>query len=632
MRLLKLSLENFKGIRRFTFEPQGKSVRLLGENASGKTSCADAFSWLLFGKDSLGRSDFEIKSLDKNGQALHGLDHAVEAVLEMDGTETTLRKAYREKWTKRRGSAEKEFTGHTKDHFIDGVPVTQSEYEERVALIGSEKVFRLLTNPVDFAERLHWQERRELLLQVCGDISDQNVIASTPDLADLTEILAGRSIDDHRKVAQAQKRKINEELGRVPIRIEEVSRNLPEGPNIDGAQDRVLALREERRAAEAELSRIETGGEVAEKTKRLREIESGLIEEANRAAAKKNEAVRKLRDELSDKEQAQAGAVRSAERIRKDIGMRTPDIERLEVGMKKLREEWYTLDKQTLEPIEGDDLCPTCGQTLPEDQVEAAREKAQAEFNSRKAQRLADIAEQGKADRARADEIKTEIEKWRREAEEADHAAKELQGYVEKLRNDLKKAESVVPEISTGGRQERHALEEEIEKVRNDRAGAVAAVSSKIEKLNQEIVGCEAAMSTAEQRRAGLDRIEQLKRQERRLYLCDEFTRCKVSMLTDRINSRFELARFKLFNVLVNGGIEECCEITYQGVPWSSLNTGAQVNIGLDVIRTLSEHYGVTPPIFVDHSESVTKLLSTPGQQIQLVVSESDKTLRMEEL
>jgi len=103
-------------------------------------------------------------------------------------------------------------------------------------------------------------------------------------------------------------------------------------------------------------------------------------------------------------------------------------------------------------------------------------------------------------------------------------------------------------------------------------------------------------------------------------------------MLTDRINSRFELARFKLFDIQVNGAIAECCEVTYEGVPWTSLNTGAQVNIGLDMIRTFSAHYGTAPPIFIDHSESVTQLLETPGQQIRLIVSDAYQELHVEEV
>ena len=114
----------------------------------------------LFDKDSQNRADFEIKTIDpKTGKAINGLDHEVEGTLEIDGKELTLRKNYYEIWTRKRGIAEKVFTGHSTDHTINKVPVKKSEYEERIAQIaGSESTFRLLTDPGYFNEVLHWRD------------------------------------------------------------------------------------------------------------------------------------------------------------------------------------------------------------------------------------------------------------------------------------------------------------------------------------------------------------------------------------------------------------------------------------------------------------------------------------------
>jgi len=61
MKLLSLTLKNFKGIRSFTLDAQGCDISVFGDNATGKTTLADAFMWLLFDKDSANRKDFEIK-------------------------------------------------------------------------------------------------------------------------------------------------------------------------------------------------------------------------------------------------------------------------------------------------------------------------------------------------------------------------------------------------------------------------------------------------------------------------------------------------------------------------------------------------------------------------------------------
>ena len=74
---------------------------------------------------------------------------------------------------------------------------------------------------------------------------------------------------------------------------------------------------------------------------------------------------------------------------------------------------------------------------------------------------------------------------------------------------------------------------------------------------------------------------------------------------------------------MINGGVEECCETLYNGVPYSTgLNTGHKIIVGLDIINTLSEHYGFRPPIFVDNAESVTDLPEMQAQVIRLVKPE----------
>ena len=137
-------------------------------------------------------------------------------------------------------------------------------------------------------------------------------------------------------------------------------------------------------------------------------------------------------------------------------------------------------------------------------------------------------------------------------------------------------------------------------------------------------------------------RIEELKDHEKelaakyeelegQLHLCDEFTRQKVNLLEQRINSRFELAKFKLYDMQVNGGLKECCEVTFDGIPWGSLNSAMRLNVGLDIIDALSEHYGLTLPVWIDNAESVTDIKSTKAQQIQLVVDPDCPELTLKE-
>ena len=275
MKLLKLQLANFKGQKEFVFEPQGKNADILGDNATFKSTTYDAFLWLLFNKNSENKKDFEIKTLDANNNPLRGLEHSVEAVLQLGTEVLTLKKVFQEVWTKKRGEAKATFTGHTTNHFIDGVPVSKGDFSARIDQIAKEDLFKLLTNPSYFNEQLHWQERRATLIEVCGDVSDGDVIASNSKLAKLPAILGKRALEDHRKVILSRRSEINKELDKLPVRISEVHRGLPDikGYNAATLDATITKLRKQVQGKRQELSVVTAGGEAATLTKQVRELE-----------------------------------------------------------------------------------------------------------------------------------------------------------------------------------------------------------------------------------------------------------------------------------------------------------------------------------------------------------------------
>ncbi|HHT29678.1 AAA family ATPase, partial [Petrimonas mucosa] len=637
------------GIREFTLDAQGENISVFGDNATGKTTLFDAFSWLLFDKDSANRKDFDIKTLTEDGQAIHGLDHEVEAVLLLDsGKELTLKKTYREKWTKKRGSAKAEFTGHTVDHFIDGVPVQKKEYDARIADIIDEETFKLLTNPKYFNEHLHWQKRRQILLEVCGDVSDAEVIASDKALARLPKILQGRTLEDLRKIITSKRAKINDELKKIPVRIDEAQRSLPDISHIDADQlpADIEELRSHIREKEQELQRIQSGGEVAEKRTKLREIEGELLDLKNKHRGKVDSMVDGKRKVLQTLQTSVIELKNIIKLISSEQEYALKDIDRREKKMAELRAKWNTVNNETPN-INIDDTCPTCGQSLPQDRVQEAREKALADFNRRKAERLEAITAEGKAEAAAVSELRSEMEERDKKIGSAVNELAQLEEEVSALRDEVNSI------VASGGditqepayRQklaEKAAIEKEIAQLQADSREAVAKVKAYIERLTQALYALQTDQVKLKHHKDGLARIEELGQQERdlaaeyerleqELYLTEEFIRAKVNLLEKKINSRFKLARFRLFDVQINGGVVECCETTYQGVPYSGgLNNGHRNAVGMDIINTLSEHYDFYPPIFVDNAESITVLPDMKAQVIRLVVSEADKFLRVE--
>lgn len=646
--LQTLVLRNFKGVRDFILESNGHGVDVHGDNAVGKTTLFDAFTWLLFDKDSQNKKDFQIKTLDSRGNVIHGLEHEVEATLIIDGKKTTLRKVYSEKWTKKRGSATAEFSGHTTDYFVDGVPVKMNEYKDRVDQIVSEDIFKLLTSPTFFNEQMKWQERRKILMDVCGDVSDEEVISGNSTLAKLPSILNGRSIEDHRKVIAARRADINKELDKIPIRIDEVQRSMPDisALNEKSLQQDITALKEQIDGKESEAFRIRSGGEIVVKEKRLREIESELLEIKNQLQSDTLEKVALKRQDVS----AIKGQYSELQRQISDklwsIDRNNQRINSAQDEASRLREQWHEVNAETTEHHH-DESCPTCGQSLPEEQIQAAHQKAQADFNRRKAERLELITAKGRVAASEAKRLQEEnialneqVESLRQQL-----TIKEKELFI--AEEELHTLQSSIVDVETAPqyinkKQEAESIQKEIDQLRVSAQDATAKVREEIAILKFKVEALEQDKAKFSQVLTAKQRLEELSARERELaveyerleqelFLTEEFIRTKVNLLEEKINNRFRFARFKLFKQQINGGMEEICETTFNGVPYSSgLNNAARINVGLDIINTLAEHYGITAPIFVDNAEAVTKLINTHGQQIRLVVSEKDKQLRVE--
>lgn len=128
IRLKQLVIQDFKGIKELNID-FSKTTNIYGENALGKTTIFDAFTWLLFDKDSKNRSTFDIKPLNSNNQVIRGLNPTVTGVLNIDGTELKLTKIYQEKWVKKTGEAEKTFNGNSSTYEINEVPVKKKRIQ-----------------------------------------------------------------------------------------------------------------------------------------------------------------------------------------------------------------------------------------------------------------------------------------------------------------------------------------------------------------------------------------------------------------------------------------------------------------------------------------------------------------------
>ena len=640
LKLLSIELTHFKGIKSFRLDANGEDVVVYGDNASGKTSVFDAFVWLLFNKNSQNKTDFDIKTLTEAGDHLHGLSHEVEAKFEIDGIKKlTLKKVYAEKWTKKRGSAESTFSGHTTDHFIDEIPKKKKEFDEKVAELIKEDVFKLLTSPTYFNEQLHWQKRRDVLLQVGGDISNDEVVAANKELASLPSILGDRSIEDHRKWLTSQRAGVNAQLDKLPVRIDEVQRSLPDVSGLDESliAQEIEFLQSQLQEKEDEHSRIRNGSEVSSKENELRLIQGSLIDIKNRLQASAHDEVMKTRREAAQKQDDTDSLEQSLNSKKRLLTSHEETVSTLTKQADTLRDLW-TKENQCAFEHEAETECPTCKQELPEDEVAAVTERALSAFNLKKAEKLESISSDGKRKKVTIEESNQAIEKLEAEIAEIEQNWQDAKEQLIEVQARYQTEQKSIPDPNENTEyqeQSKKADEKqaEINELKQSSAGAIEKVLSEIQKFKSEIKVLEVDQSKFTLIENSKTRIAELEAEEkklaahyedleRQLFLTEEFIRTKVQLFEERINSHFQYARFKLFDSQINGGLTETCETLYKGVPYgSNLNDAARINVGLDIINTLSAHYGFYAPIFIDNSESVTKLIKVDSQVIALEVS-----------
>ncbi|MFP5182758.1 AAA family ATPase [Bacillus altitudinis] len=642
IRLAELHLSNFKGVKSFTLETGGESAKVYGDNATGKTTLFDAFTWLLFDKDSQNKKDFEIKTLSKDNKAVSGVEHEVSAVLLIDGKSVELKKVYSEKWTKKRGSAKQVFSGHTTDYYVNDVPVKKKEFTEKVNDIISEDIFKLITSPSYFNEQMKWQDRLNVLMEIGGAVTDEDVISKNNSLSKLQSILDGKSLDEQKRILAEKRKKITKLLEQYPVRIDEINRSIDDVSDLNHEQ-----LKEELKALESSLMALEDkvrsirSDAGADRKKRMLQLEGDLQQIMNEYDSKrfqvvneKKEAYYKAKNDLSQIQNDLSNLITKKEHLTSFLSQ--IDKERFE-----LREEWSKKYEESFEDHQTD--CPTCGQSLPEEKIQAAIEK----FNLQKSAFLERIADKGKQLGIEYDNKQNELYEVDEQLQKLNLEEKFKASNLEKLKENMEQAEASIAPLSDNPMyldkvEELEKINNEIQSDEQETSGAVQTINEQIKEKKQEMKLVLNDLLCIDKAKQALKRIEELKDEERKMadeyneveqqsFLIEEFIRTKMNLMEERINSKFKYARFKLFEEQVNGGLTETCETLYEGVPYSKgLNNAARINVGLDIINTLNEHYGISAPIFVDNSEAVTCLIDVNAQVISLIVSDKDKQLRVE--
>ena len=672
MMLKSLHLENFKGSKLLDVNFTEKT-KIKGQNASGKTTVFDAFTWLLFNKNSAGEEKFNVRPLDKDGKRIDNVEIKVAAVLDVDGKEVELSKVQKQNWVKKRGTDIVTLQGNVNSFEIDGYPKSEADFKEYISsLAQSEDMFKMLTNPQYFSS-MKWKDQRDILMKLVAEVSDVELAQTDAKYAPLIdELEKAPSTDDIRAKFSKALSEWKKKQAEIPVRIDEAEKSKVD---VDVAEQEL---------AKADLERQITG--IAEQLKSASKVVDNLEQqkfelqfEINDCKRKANESLIKERRALEDRKDEATRKFNDLHKkitiLERGIGDKKRRIEALNGEKSELGKQYnaeitkvfdeapYLFDESKWVFDENSTVCSLCGQKLPEDKIEQLK----ADFETRKAKAKADAADKLKAAKFSFDnhkkvelnristlgnEKKAEVEALKAEIVDAEKNFPELRKQETeqtKIENECIKKLSELPEEADLSANEDYEalmkkeadLQAQIDSARANSTDTSALEQKKAE-LETALEDAKAIIVQAAKNVEVDERIAELQAeqkeigqkvadQEQMLYLLEEFIRFKLNKVSESINSHFKTVNFKLFEMQLNGGMKDCCECTVNGVPYSTLNSGHRIVAGLDIIRSLSELYGVSVPIFVDNAESLNEfnVPDIDAQLILLSVSE-DKQLKVE--
>ena len=635
----QIALQNFKGCNNATYTFDGKNVTVCGSNGSGKTTIFDAFTWLLFGKDSLGNAKFEIRPLDKDGKQIDNVEICVAATLDIDGKEVELKKTQRQNWVKKRGTQNPVLQGNVNEYEIDGYPRSEKDYKEYINGIVSDDLFKMLTNPTYFPN-MPWKDQRATIMKFASDVSDIELATGDSRFAGLLpEIEKAPSTDDIKAKYQKSLNELKKKQIELPVRIDEISNSKVD---IDVAELELQKNSLNEQIADVKSKIADTDKQFEEYQKlsdgimELKFAESDLVRKANEDNIK---ARREIEDKIADKKFLLSQTEKTISDTENCIELSKRTAEKISENLKEIREKWKAENERVFD--ENSLVCSYCGQEYPTDKKEQLR----AEFESHKAKELKAITDNGNLIKGRLDKEKETIDRLEKELVEHRKSLEMLNNAIASLEKQLSELPTSIDISETDEYKaiQSHIAEKEQAMSQMNNASSIReSLEAEVEDLHIEYTEVEKQIAMSQKNVEIDERIEELQEEQRitaqkiadvekMLYMLDEFIKYKLDKISDSINAMFDGVNWKLFSEQINGGVKEVCECTVNGVPFGSLNNGHRIIAGLQIIKALQKLYGAYLPIFIDNAESVNdfNLPDMDCQLIKLKVSD-DKDLRIE--
>ncbi len=630
--LLELKLENFKaqtGVSMFSHRTD-----ILGANGSGKTTQYNAFMWLLFGKDSMDRKDSDIKPRLVDGTEVHRVSVSVEGVIEVNNETMTLKRIYQEKWSAIKGKSEERFQGNVTTFEINGVACNLTNYNALINRIINPDLFKLISSTAYF-NSLKWQDRKKMIYQSCGEVTNEEVAANNQAFISLLNQVSGKDFETFKKEVAAKKKPLKKQRDEIPPKIEEQTESVV-------LKDFVLI---ESQLQETESSIIALDTQITDESNRLQEANKQHVESANKIQKeisllstdifkieqKYKDLFTKETNEFNRKTESLTNQKLLSETRQKDL---PKIISSTSFQINKMKTERETLKAKHDAVKAGgvDKLCPACGTTLSEEILK-----------ERIGSILTEVIKTATGIKKKEDELRNQLASYNTELAALPNKIAEFTQALTSLTpvtHYVSRTKTDTEHIALKKQHEEKSEELDTLSQSMEQPKDLSEVRTQIKELRSKADQLKKELYQKEANETAYKRIKHLQSELKRLsseyadlekleIVMEQFNRQKSDMMIEKINSKFSLVKWLMYRPLVNGGEEEYCECSVDGTPYSALNNAMRVNASLDIIKTFSSIYKVYAPIFIDNRESVTEIIDIDSQVISLIVSPDHKQLQI---
>lgn len=653
--LKKLSVENYKKFEAREFDFAGRT-EVSGRNRQGKTSLMDAYFDVLTGKLADGTLPNNIRR-KVDGEEVD--DPVVrELVIDVDGTEYVVQK-----------KTKKGKSSNTVEYYVNGIKRNKTEYMEILKRIADPDTIAMCSNARVFLNEIQkaTAKARETLGGIAG-FSESQFRAEHPEYEWIkNEGVEGDSIEEILKARRRDLRKAKSDVDDIAKQIrKEQGRQVECDETLPAQRDDLLDLLKENEKQEEVLCNASREYDrISIELAGLKRSRDALVEKAGKTAREKHDRITSLLYTLkSDKKNAE-NKLRLAEM---DLEHANKGIERHKAALAQAKKKYTEALKEKwggdteLTAIRGEEfdpelaICPTCGQTLPEEQVETAKRKFEFNKQSRISKKLGEKEQFEKNKRTKLEQITEDGNEASEGLKTANETKKEAEAAIEATKKEItslaleiaeteKEAEKPIPEPDMSGDEEYKAvcgkisaLEESLNGIGNGENDRIL-LSNNRHSMEAKLRDVEAKIKTQTERlEEKANNLETMQEEQKKLSQKQANIQQKVDQLTKYsieknkalaavINPHFKHFQFQFLDYTQDGEPVEVCKMICDGIGYfNGLNHSDQILCNIDLVTGLQELNGLNLPIWVDDVESVNadRIPDTGRQMILLKVFDDE--------